>query len=117
MENLGAPVAHTGLTEGVPVYDRASHRIGVLDEVIADEVTGIFTGVLIHTLPLPGRHLYATEAQIAELRERGVVLSVGTDALQPPPERRRRRDRPRRAPEPPVESALRRLWDRITGVR
>jgi hypothetical protein len=117
MEDLGAPVAHTGLTEGVPVYDRASRRIGVLDEVVTDGATGIFKGVLIHTLPLPGRHLYASEDQIAALRERGVVLSVDAEALQPPPGRRRRRDGAGRAPEPPVESALRRLWDRITGVR
>jgi hypothetical protein len=117
MQNLGAPVAHTGLTDGVPVYDRAGRRIGVLDEVISDEATGIFKGVLIHTLPLPGRHLYATENQIGELRERGVLLSVDAEALQPPPERRRRRDRAGRGQESPVESALRRLWDRITGVR
>jgi uncharacterized protein YrrD len=117
MENLGAPVAHTGLAEGVPVYDRAGRRIGVVDEVMTDEATGIFTGLLIHTLPLPGRHLHAAVEQIAELRERGVLLSVNAEALQPPPERRRRRNGAGRAPESPVEAALRRLWDRITGVR
>jgi hypothetical protein len=117
MEDLGAPVAHTGLAEGVPVYDRAGRRIGVLDEVMTDEATGIFKGVLIHTLPLPGRHRYATEDQIAELRERGIVLSVDAEALPPLPRRRRRRSGPGRAPESPVEAALRRLWDRITGVR
>jgi uncharacterized protein YrrD len=117
MENLGAPVAHTGLTEGVPVYDQAGRRIGVLDDVMTDGATGIFKGVLIHTMPLPGRHLYATEDQIAELRERGVLLSVVGEALQPPPERRRRHDVAGRAPESPIESALRRLWDRMTGVR
>jgi hypothetical protein len=117
MENLGAPVAHTGLTEGVPVYDRAGRRLGVMDQVMTDGASGIFKGVLVHTLPLPGRHLYATEDQTAELRECGVLLSVDADALQPPPERRRRRDGAGRAPESLVESAVRRLWDRITGVR
>jgi hypothetical protein len=117
MEDLGPPVAHTGLKEGVPVYDRAGRRVGVLDRVVTDEATGIFKGVLIHTLPLPGRHLQATEAQIAELREHGVLLSVDAEALQPPPRRGRRRDGAGRAPESPVEAALRHLWDRITGVR
>jgi hypothetical protein len=43
---------------------------------VIDEVTGVFDGVIVHTLPLPGRHLYAEHEQIGELRERGVLLSV-----------------------------------------
>jgi len=29
---------------------------------------GIFQGVIVHTHPLPGRHLYADATQIAHLR-------------------------------------------------
>jgi hypothetical protein len=118
MEDLGPPVAHLGLAEGVPVYDRSGRRAGVLDRVITDPATGIFKGLLVHTLPLPGRHLYASEDQIAELRERGVLLSVDASELAPATREQRRRRRPRAAgPEHPLQAGLRRLWDRLTGVR
>lgn len=116
MEDLGAPVAHPALSEGVPVYDRDGERIGVVDRVMSDEVTGIFEGVIVHTVPLPGRHVYAHHDQIAEMRERGVVLSVERDALYELDERRRRRD-DADTPESPLEASLRKAWDRITGVR
>jgi hypothetical protein len=41
-------------------------------------------GVIIHTHPLPGRHLYADVDQIAEIHERGVVLSVTKQELPAP---------------------------------
>jgi hypothetical protein len=114
---LGAPVAHLALQEGVPVYDRDGDRLGVVDRVLTDEATGIFDGIVVHTLPLPGRHLYAGHEQIAELRERGVVLSVDARELR---ELRPSSRRPRgagEAVENPLEARLRRAWDRITGMR
>ena len=41
----------------------------------------IFEGIVIHTRPLPGRHLFARHDEIAELRERGVVLRTLVDEL------------------------------------
>jgi hypothetical protein len=113
---LGDPVADLALREGVPVYDRRGRRIGVLDRAMRDEATEIFEGIVIHTLPLPGRHLYAGHDQIAELRERGVVLSVDAEQLHELDPRRRRV----RADEPvdgPLEARLRRAWDWITRSR
>jgi hypothetical protein len=81
VEDLGPPIAHLALEEGTPVYDRSGERLGVVDRVVTDRDGDIFEGVIIHTLPLPGRHLYANHDQIAELRERGVLLSVHRDAL------------------------------------
>jgi hypothetical protein len=77
---------------------------------------GIFEGVVIHTRPLPGRHRFAGHHQIAELRERGVVLSVGADELADV-NQRPRRPPPPRAPEPAWEARLRRAWDRLAGRR
>jgi uncharacterized protein YrrD len=116
-EDLGAPVSHLVLAEGVPVYDRGGHRMGVVDHVMADDLTGIFEGLIIHTLPLPGRHVYAHFKQIAELRERGVLLSVDADALHELSESSARRRGPQRARESPLHAALRKAWDWLTGVR
>jgi uncharacterized protein YrrD len=117
MDDLGPPVAHLALAEGVPVYDRGGKRIGVVDGVLTDGRTGIFEGVIVHTLPLPGRHLFADHGQVAEVRERGVVLSVERDALhelRPPSAARTGSGE---TVESPLEARLRKAWDWIMGHR
>jgi sporulation protein YlmC with PRC-barrel domain len=118
MDDLGDPVSHLALPEGVPVYDRAGERVGVVDRVMADDATGIFEGLIIHTRPVvPARHLYASHEQIAELRERGVRLSAAREELH---DLEGRAGRPRSddgSPESPIEAALRKAWDWISGVR
>jgi hypothetical protein len=116
-EDLGAPVAHLALQEGVPVFDPEGRRVGVVDRVLTDEVTGIFDGIVIHTLPLPGRHLLASHEQVAELRERGVVLSVGAGELREYAGRSRRARGDGGPVENPLEALVRKAWDRITGMR
>jgi uncharacterized protein YrrD len=116
MDDLGPAVAHLALAEGVPVYDRSGRRIGVVDGVLADDRTGIFEGVIVHTLPLPGRHLYADHGQVAELRERGVVLSVERDALYELRDRSAARNA-HGTVESPLEAHLRKAWDWISGRR
>jgi hypothetical protein len=116
-DDLGAPVSHRALAEGVPVYDRTGARIGVVDRVMSDEVTDIFEGIIVHTLPLPGRHLYASYEQIAELRERGVLLSAEASELHELSARSGRRRRGPSSPESPLEHRLRRALDWLAGVR
>lgn len=116
-DDLGAPVSPRALVEGVPVYDRAGTRIGVVDRVVSDEVTDIFEGIVVHTLPLPGRHLYASHEQIAELRERGVLLSTEASELHPLSPRPGHRRRGGHSPEGPLERRLRRALDWLAGVR
>jgi len=111
MDNLGQTVAWRALEEGTPVYDRGGKTVGVVERVIT--AGDIFEGILIHTRPLPGRHLIADHHQVAELHERGVVLAVGRDELREPPPPRRRRHRS--SPEPGWQAQLRRAWDRLTG--
>jgi hypothetical protein len=117
MDDLGPPVSPLALVDGVPVYAPDGERVGVVDRVMIDKPTGIFEGVIIHTHPVvPGRHLFAHHAQIAELRERGVLLAVGPEELYELSERaERRRDGDRL--ESPLETALRKAWDWISGVR
>jgi uncharacterized protein YrrD len=103
MDDLGPPIAYTGLEEGTPVYDRDGKRIGVVDRVQADFQQDIFDGLIVRTHPLPGRHLFADVEQIAELRERGVALSVGRDELHEPPDEH--------------SGSKRRAWDWISRRR
>jgi hypothetical protein len=112
--DLGPEVAYTGLREGTPVYDPTGERVGVVEEVVED--MGIFEGVVVHTYPLPGRHVFADAEQIASLHERGVLLSVGRDALREPRERGGGGD-DHTVAESPLQARLRRLWDWLTGHR
>lgn len=109
MEALGPPIAWLVLQEGTPVYDRQARRIGVVDRVLADK--DIFEGVIVHTVPLPGHHRVAAADQIAELRERGVLLSVERDALHEPS---KRKPPSSESPEGRLHARLRRTWDWIT---
>jgi uncharacterized protein YrrD len=109
-EELGPPVAHLALADGTPVYDRDGNRIGVVEHVM--DVGGIFEGVVIHTHPLPGHHLYADPDQITEIRERGVMLSVGREDLHDP--RAESAHRQRHRAETTLEARIRRAWDRIS---
>ena len=113
MNDLGPTVAWRALEEGTPVYDPSGKTLGVVERVITPG--DIFEGILIHTRPLPGRHLIADHHQVAELHERGVVLAVGRDELREPPPARRRRDGS--SPEPRWQAQLRRAWDWVTGQR
>lgn len=106
----------------MPVYDRDGQRIGVVERVVGELDADIFDGVLVHTHPLPGQHAFADVDQIAELRERGVVLAVGRDELHEPSDNgaRRRNHAPAgtaASGETPLQARLRRAWDALTGHR
>jgi uncharacterized protein YrrD len=117
VDDLGPPIAYTVLEDGTPVYDRNGERIGVVDNVMGDIQLDIFEGVIIHTRPLPGRHLFADVEQIAELHERGVLLAVERDDLHEPPEKSATRKREDAGVESPLEARLRRAWDWLSGRR
>jgi hypothetical protein len=115
-EALGPPIAYPALEEGTAVYDRSGERIGVVEHVMADEAHDIFEGVIVHTLPLPGRHLFADGEQIAELRERGLLLSVDREALRKPSENPAAPTaNPDHTVESPLQARLRRAWDWLSG--
>jgi hypothetical protein len=115
MDDLGEPISHRGLADGTPVYDPGGRRVGVIEHVQEDE--GIFEGVVIHTLPLPGRHVFADYEQIAELRERGVRLAVDASTLNELSPRAGRRRHGPQSPESRLERRLRRALDWLVGMR
>ena len=88
-----------------------------MDHVLADMQLDIFEGVIVHTLPLPGHHLFADVEQIAELHERGVLLAVERDELHEPPDEPDAREAGGRPVESPLEARLRRAWDWLSGRR
>ncbi len=116
MEELGQPIAYLALEEGTPVFDRSGGRVGVVERVLADLPMDIFEGLIVHELPLPGRHVFADPGQIAELHERGVLLSVGRDELREHSDHpTAKRDTPNRtAVEGRFHALLRRSWDWIS---
>ena len=69
----------------------------------------------MHTLPLPGRHLFADRNQIAALHERGVLLSVDRDELHDPSQKSTRQTNPSNPVDSPLQARLRRAWDWISG--
>ena len=118
MDDLGPPIAYTVLQEGTPVYDRNGERIGVVDHVLGDMQLDIFEGVIVHPRPLSGHHLFADVEQIAELHERGVLLTVERDELHEPPDEANAKKRDSAdSVENPVEARLRRAWDWLSGSR
>ena len=116
MDDLGPVISPLALQDGTPVYDRDGERVGVVDQVMMDGA-GIFEGLIVHTRPLPGRHVFAYHDQIAEVHERGVLLSVSRDELHELDGRRTRANRSGETLEPKLEAILRRAWDRIAGLR
>jgi uncharacterized protein YrrD len=112
--DLGPPVSYIALREGTPVFDQRGARIGVVEEVLGDMQLDIFEGLVIHTEPLPGRHLLADADQVAELRERGVLLSVGRDVLRPYRESGSG-GKGERPADGTLHALLRRAWDRVSG--
>ena len=117
MPQLGAKIAFMAVREGTPVYDAQDERVGVVEEVLTDSQAGIFEGILIHTLPLPGRHVVADVDEISALHEDGVVLSVEGRALRRKDRSGASSDSTERTLEPPLQTRLRHLWDRIVRPR
>lgn len=117
MEEFGAPISYLLVKEGTPVYDADRDRIGVVEHVLADERLDIFRGLIVHTMPLPGRHLFADADQIAELREKAVLLSVDREELHDPSQRPAARAADGGSMESPLQAGLRHAWDWLSRHR
>ncbi|HEY2671077.1 MAG TPA: hypothetical protein VGJ07_11975 [Rugosimonospora sp.] len=81
MQDLGPPIAYLVLNPGTPVYDHDGNQIGVMEHVLADERSDIFHGLVVRAEPPLPRHAFVDADQIAELHERGVLLSDGGSHL------------------------------------
>jgi hypothetical protein len=116
-DDLGAPVSYLTLEQGTAVLSADGEQLGDVAHVLADEETDIFDGIVIsHGL---GRHTFADAEQVAEIYERGVVLTLTAaeaEALPEPSENPAvMEDDPSEPEGSPVADKLRRAWDLLSG--
>ena len=123
MEDLGAPSSYLTLAEGTPVYSSDGTRLGEVEHVLADPDADIFDGIVIDRSVLPGGHRFADASQVAEIFERGIVLTVDAAAAESAARAERKpgghgvtgEDFVEREWDDEIEQKLKRAWARISG--
>lgn len=113
--DYGEPSSYRVLERGVDVISSDGDRIGVVEHVLADEDTDVFDGIVVDTRMGPGGLVFVDASQVADVREKALLLSVSTSGAESLP-------RPSANPAvmehhgvEDVEGKLRRAWDAITG--
>jgi hypothetical protein len=86
MADLGAPSSYLALEPGVDVFSRDGERLGEVQHVLADVDADVFDGIVIDASALPGGLRFADASQVAEIHERGVVLSLAASDAERLPE-------------------------------
>lgn len=115
----GDPISYLALGKGADVISSDGERIGEVEQVLGDESTGIFDGVIIDTRLGPGGIRFVDAPQVDECRENAVILSISTAEAERLPE-------PSANPsvlehhgvedvEGDLKGKLRRAWDLISG--
>jgi hypothetical protein len=116
-DDLGAPVSYLTLEQGTEVLSADGEELGDVAHVLADEENDIFDGIVISQGL--GRHTFADAEQVAEIYERGVVLTLTAaeaEALPEPSENPAvMEDDPSEPEGSPVADKLRRAWDLLSG--
>lgn len=123
MEDLGNPSSFLVCAEGTAIYSSDGQKLGEVEHVLADEETNIFDGLVIDRSVLPGGHRFVDAAQVDEIYERGVVLTVDAAAAERLPEPSANpaameisgEDFVEREWDDEIEVKLKRAWDRISG--
>ena len=80
-EDLGAPVSYLVLRDGTAVYDRSGDPVGTVDQVLSDDHTNVFHGLLIKTGDGPR---FASGDQVDGLFEHGVIVAEPAARLARP---------------------------------
>jgi hypothetical protein len=86
MDDLGTPTSFLTLPKGVPVYSSDGEEIGKVEYVLSAPNIDIFDGIVLDTSVLPGGHRFVDAPEVAEIYERGVVLTIDAAAAQNLPE-------------------------------
>lgn len=115
----GAPRSFLQIDPGVDVISSDGERVGTLEHVLADEQTTIFDGIVIDVVAGPGGHRFVDAPQVAEFRERAVLIDVpaaDVDGLPTPSENPAvMRHGGAEDSESELAQKLRRAWDLISG--
>jgi sporulation protein YlmC with PRC-barrel domain len=120
VDDLGAPSSYLALEPGTDVYSRDGERLGEVQHVLADIDADMFDGIVIDASALPGELRFADASQVAEIYERGVVLSLATREAESLPEPS---DNPgslevhgaEDVDRSELREKLRRAWEQISG--
>jgi hypothetical protein len=72
MDDLGAPSSYLTLEPGVEVFSRDGEKLGTVEHVLADHDLDVFDGIVIDASGLK----FVDADQVAEIHERGVVLTL-----------------------------------------
>jgi hypothetical protein len=115
----GEPISYLALQNGTDVFSADGERVGVVEHVLGDEETDIFDGIVIDTKLGPGGIRFVDAPEVAEIRERGVALTLSAADAQRLPE-------PARNPavmehhgvedaETPLAHKLHRAWEIVSG--
>jgi hypothetical protein len=119
-DERGAPISYMVLAEDTAVYSADGARLGTVKRVLADTEADIFDGLIVDT---GDGDRFVDAPNVAELYERGVVLTLSSEDAQHMPE-------PTASPavmEPTpddiagdtagdtIAHRLRQAWDRISG--
>ena len=119
MDDLGTPGSYLTLAERTPVYSSDGEQLGRVEHVLADPDVDIFDGIVLDTSVLPGGRKFADATQVAEIYERGVVLTLEAAAAECLPEPSANPGEIEIGPDDVVpdqlHDKLRRAWDRISG--
>jgi hypothetical protein len=115
----GDPISYLTLEDGTPVLGADGEEVGKVEHVLADADADLFDGLVIDMRAGPGGFRFADAAQVAEIHERAVTLTVDAAAAQALPEPS---ENPATMSADPDDTTpddlgdkLRRAWDWISG--
>jgi hypothetical protein len=119
MGDLGTPGSYLTLEEGVAVMSSDGQELGKVQHVLADPDVDVFDGIVLDTSVLPGGRRFVDAAQVDEIYERGVVLTLDASAAERLPEPSANPGEIDVGPDDVVpdefHDKLRRAWDVISG--
>jgi hypothetical protein len=117
--DLGDPCSYLTLEPGAGVVGSDGEVVGRVKHVLFDEGADVFDGIVIDLKAGPGGLHFADADQVAEIHERGVVLSISSAEAHELP-------KPAANPavmenhgvedsESPLQHKLHRAWELISG--
>ncbi|HSS03954.1 MAG TPA: hypothetical protein VLK89_02045 [Solirubrobacterales bacterium] len=119
MTDFGPPTSFLTLSKGVPVYSSDGEEVGKVEHVLSAPNIDIFDGIVLDTSVLPGGHRFVDAPEVAEIFERGVVLTIDAAAAKGLPEPSANPGSLDVNPGDLVKDEghhkLRRAWDMISG--
>ncbi len=115
----GDPISYLALKPGTDVLSADGERIGTVQDVLHDESTDVFDGIVIDTRLGPGGMRFVDAPQVAEVREDAVLVTLSAAEAErlpePGPNPAVMQHGGEEDSESPLQHKLRRAWDIISG--